>query len=60
VGRIYALGLWRAGQWRRESDILGSTAMRDGVVEDGDDARDGTEEDGAAMLERGGRSRGGA
>jgi hypothetical protein len=60
VRRMYALGFWRAGRWSGESDVLDAMAVRDGVVEDGDDAGNGAEEDGAAVLERGRCSRLGA
>ncbi|KAG9124580.1 hypothetical protein FRC07_011057 [Ceratobasidium sp. 392] len=53
VRRVYPHGFWRANRWSGEGDVLDAAAVRDGVVEDGDDAENGAEEDGAAVLERG-------
>ncbi|KAG8728127.1 hypothetical protein FRC10_005267, partial [Ceratobasidium sp. 414] len=44
---------WLAGRWSDEGDVLDAAAVRDGVVKDGDDAENGAEEGGAAVLERG-------
>ncbi|KAG9091355.1 hypothetical protein FS749_016614 [Ceratobasidium sp. UAMH 11750] len=60
VCRVYPHGFWRAGRWSGEGDVLDAATVRDGVVEDGDDAENGAEEDGAAVLERGGCARLGA
>ncbi|QRV72684.1 Est1 DNA/RNA-binding domain protein [Ceratobasidium sp. AG-Ba] len=53
VRRIHPHGFWRPGRWNEEGDVLDAVAVRDGMVDDSDEAGNGAEEDVAAVLERG-------
>ncbi|QRW01731.1 Est1 DNA/RNA-binding domain protein [Ceratobasidium sp. AG-Ba] len=41
VRRIHPHGFWRPGRWNEEGDVLDAVAVRDGMVDDSDEAGNG-------------------